>query len=295
MTTTSIPKANLTGKRKVKTVLGLAGTYSLWVVMVIFTLAPIYWMFSVSSRSPVQVFDKPKLLIDSFYWENYMKVFGDRVVMSYLTNSLIVSTSNAVLVTILGFMAAYAFTRFRLPGANNIFFWTITNRMGPPAAFILPLFLIMTQVAVVGDWNLFDTKLGLVLVYTLFNLPFAIWLLKGILEGIPVELDEAARVDRANRFQIIFQVIFPLAAPGLAITFILTWIFAWNEYLFAATLASANARTITTRLAEYVTSTGTNYGEMAAVAFIATLPAIVFIVFVQRYIVTGLTFGAVKG
>jgi multiple sugar transport system permease protein len=262
--------------------------------MTLFTLGPIYWMFSVSGRSPVQVFDKPTLFIDSFYWENYLNVFNDRVVRGYLINSLIVSTTNAALVTVLGFMAAYAMTRFKLPGSNNIFFWTITNRMGPPAAFILPLFLIMTQVAVFGDWMLFDTRTGLILIYTLFNLPFAIWLLKGILEGIPLELDEAALVDRASRFQVMTRIIAPLAAPGLAISFILTWIFAWNEYLFAATLSSANARTITTRLAEYVTTTGTNYGELAAVAFIATLPAIIFLVFVQRYIVTGLTFGAVK-
>lgn len=290
----SLRRVRPTRRGSLNFALGYAGTYVLWIFMALFTLVPIYWMFSVSARSPVQVFDAPTLVIESFYWENYAKVFGDQVVRNYLINSLVVSTSNAILVTILGFMAAYAFTRFRLPGSNNIFFWTITNRMGPPAAFILPLFLIMTQVAVVGDWNLFDTRLGLVLVYTLFNLPFAIWLLKGILEGIPTELDEAAIMDRANRFQVITKVIFPLVAPGLTITFILTWIFAWNEYLFAATLASANARTITTRLAEYVTSTGTNYGELAAVAFIATLPAILLVVFVQKYIVTGLTFGAVK-
>jgi multiple sugar transport system permease protein len=273
---------------------GLAGTYLLWSAMTVFTLGPIYWMFSVSSRSPVEVFDKPSLFIDSFYWQNYLEVFEDRVVRGYLINSLVVSTTNAVVVTVLGFMAAYAFTRFKLPGADSIFFWTITNRMGPPAAFILPLFLIMTQVAVAGDWMLFDTRIGLILIYCLFNLPFAIWLLKGILDGIPIELDEAALLDRASRFQVITKIIVPLSAPGLAITFILTWIFAWNEYLFAATLSAANARTITTRLAEYVTTTGTNYGELAAVAFIATLPAIIFLVFIQRYIVTGLTFGAVK-
>jgi len=289
MTTTKVKT-----RSSLKKTLGNVGTYVLWTFMVLFTLGPIYWMFSVSSRSPVQVFDKPTLFIESFYWQNYLNVFQDRVVRNYLINSLVVSTTNAVLVTVLGFLAAYALTRFKLPGSNNIFFWTITNRMGPPAAFILPLFLLMTQVAVFGDWMLFDTRTGLILIYTLFNLPFAIWLLKGILEGIPVELDEAALVDRANRFQVMTRIIAPLAAPGLAISFILTWIFAWNEYLFAATLSSANARTITTRLAEYVTTTGTNYGELAAVAFVATLPAIIFLVFVQRYIVTGLTFGAVK-
>jgi multiple sugar transport system permease protein len=118
--------------------------------------------------------------------------------------------------------------------------------------------------------------------------------MKGIVDGIPIELDEAAFVDGANRWTVLTRVITPLAAPGVAITFILSWIFAWNEYLFAISLTSVRARTITTGLAEFVTVTGTNWGEMAAVAMVSILPALIFLVFVQRYIVTGLTFGAVK-
>jgi multiple sugar transport system permease protein len=117
-----------------------------------------------------------------------------------------------------------------------------------------------------------------------------------MLDGIPLELDEAARVDGATTGQVLSHVILPLARPGLAVTFILTWIFAWNEYLFAATLtSSAGARTVTTALAEYVSVTGTNWGEMAAMAFLTTLPALVVLGFVQKHIVTGLTFGALKG
>jgi multiple sugar transport system permease protein len=115
-----------------------------------------------------------------------------------------------------------------------------------------------------------------------------------MIDGIPVELDEAAMVDGAGTGTILRRVIIPLAAPGLAITAILSWIFAWNEYLFAATLTSVNARTITTGLAEFVTVTGTNWGEMAAVATLTLIPSLIFISFVQRYIVLGLTFGAVK-
>jgi len=283
-----------TSQSRFTTIFSSISRYVLWSLLTIFTLGPIYWMFVVSSRSPVEVYDKPNLIIDSFYTENYSKVFQDRVVRNYMVNSLIVATTNATLVTILALFATYALTRWKLKGSDSIFFWTITNRMAPPAAFILPNFLIFTQVVKFGDFMLFDTKIGLILVYCLFNLPFAIWLLKGMLEGIPLELDEAALVDRASRMQILFKIIVPLAAPGLAITFILTWVFAWNEYLLAASLSSSYARTITTRLAEYVTTTGTNYGELAAVAIIATLPAIIFLTFIQKYIVTGLTFGAVK-
>jgi multiple sugar transport system permease protein len=216
------------------------------------------------------------------------------VFQRYLMNSVVVATANAVVVGALAVLATYALSRWRLGGADNIFFWTITNRMAPPAAFALPLFLLFTRVFRIGDWSLFDTRIGLILLYCVFNLPFAIWLMKGIMDGIPIELDEAALVDGANRPTVLWRIIVPLAAPGIAVTVILSWIFAWNEYLFAASLTSANARTITTGLAEFVTVTGTNWGEMAAVATISLLPALVFLVFVQRYIVMGLTFGAVK-
>lgn len=127
-----------------------------------------------------------------------------------------------------------------------------------------------------------------------FNLPFAIWLMKGIIDGIPIELDEAAFVDGATTWDVLLKIITPLAAPGMAITGILSWVFAWNEYLFAATLTSVEARTITTGLAEFVTVTGTNWGEMAAVSVLSLIPALFFLALVQKYIVMGLTFGAVK-
>jgi multiple sugar transport system permease protein len=251
-------------------------------------------MFVVSARSRVELFGAPTFLQTTFFAENYIKPLTDSTFQRYMMNSVIVATSNALLVSVLAVMATYALSRWRLQGDENVFFWTITNRMAPPAAFMLPLFLLFTRLIRVGDWSLFDTRIGLILLYCVFNLPFAIWLLKGIIDGIPVDLDEAAFVDGANTFTVLVRVIVPLAAPGIAISAILSWIFAWNEYLFAATLTSVNARTITTGLAEFVTVTGTNWGEMAAVAMVSLLPALVFLAFVQRYIVMGLTFGAVK-
>lgn len=278
----------------IRKILGWIGLYTLWISLSIFTILPIYWMFVVSSRSRVQLFDAPTLWIETFYWRNYEVTFTNPVLQRYMMNSIIVATGNALLISILALFATYGLSRWKLQGADSIFFWTITNRMAPPAAFLLPLFLLFTQWFKIGNSMLYDTRTGLILLYCIFNLPFAIWLMKGTMDSIPLELDEAARVDGANRFTVLRKVILPLAAPGMAITFILGWIFAWNEYLFAATLTSVNARTITTGLAEYVSVTGTNWGEMAALAFIATLPALIFLVFIQRYIVTGLTFGAVK-
>jgi len=262
--------------------------------MTVITLLPLYWMFIVSARSRVELFGAPSFIQTSFFSENYLKPLTDRTFQRYMMNSLIVATTNAVLVATLALTATYALSRWKLPGSDNIFFWTITNRMAPPAAFLLPLYLLFTRIFKVGDYKLYDTRPGLILLYCVFNLPFAIWLMKGIMDGIPVELDEAAFVDGASVWKVLWSVITPLAAPGIAITAILSWVFAWNEYLFAATLTSVQARTITTGLAEFVTVTGTNWGEMAAVACISLVPALLFLTFVQRYIVMGLTFGAVK-
>lgn len=266
-----------------------------WTVSSLVTLFPIYWMFIVSAKSRVELFGQPNFIIKTFFSENYIKTLTDPNFQKYMFNSIVVATSNALLVTTLALFATYALSRYKLSGKENIFFWTITNRMAPPAAFLLPLFLLYTQVFVLGDWKLFDTRTGLILLYCVFNLPFAIWTLRGVIDAIPSELDEAAYVDGAKTWQVLWHVILPLAKPGLAVTGILTWVFAWNEYLFAATLTSVHARTITTGLAEFVTVTGTNWGQMAATAMLTLLPAIIFLSLVQKHIVAGLTFGAVKG
>jgi len=275
--------------------LGRAGVYVVWIIATILVLLPIYWMFIVSARSRVELFDTPSFIQTTFFAENYIKPLSDPTFQRYLANSLIIASCNALLVTVLALLATYALSRWRLKGEGSIFFWTISNRMAPPAAFMLPLFLLFTRVLKIGTFSFFDTQIGLILLYCIFNLPFAIWLLKGIVDGIPVELDEAALVDGASLFTVLTKIIVPLAAPGIAICAVLTWVFAWNEYLFAATLTSVNARTVTTGLAEFVTVTGTNWGQMAALSMISMLPALIFLVFVQRYIVVGLTFGAVKG
>lgn len=270
-------------------------SFLFWCGASFITLFPIYWMFVISAKSRADLFGRPSLLIDSLYWDNYLATLQDPVFQHYMLNSIIVATCNSLLVTTMALLATYALSRFPLVGKENIFFWTITNRMAPPAVFLLPLFLLYTQAFTIGEWKLYDTRIGLILLYCVFNLPFAIWILRGIIDAIPKELDEAAMVDGANLWQILTRVILPVARPGLAVTAILTWVFAWNEYLFAATLTSVHARTITTGLAEFVTVTGTNWGLMAATAMLTLIPAVVFLGLVQRHIVAGLTFGAVKG
>jgi ABC-type glycerol-3-phosphate transport system permease component len=266
-----------------------------WTLVSLLTLFPIYWLFVISVKPVVQLFSTPELILSDPFWGNYSKVWNDRLLRSYMMNSIIISTGNAVLCTVLGFFACYALSRFKMAGKESIFFWTITNRMAPPAVFLLPLFLLMTQVYVVGDWRMLDTRIGMILVYCTFNLPFAIWTLRPTIEGIPKELDEAAFVDGASSWKVITEIVFPLCRPGLAVTLMLTWVFAWNEYLLAATLTNFNARTLTTGLSEYVTSTGTAWGIMATISVFTLFPALIVFSLVQKHIVAGLTFGAVKG
>ncbi len=267
----------------------------MWTLLSIFTLFPIYWLFVISVKPSIELFSTPSLLLTSIDWSNYVKVMNDETLRGYMLNSLIISSGNAVLVTTLGFFACYALTRFDMKAKESIFFWTITNRMAPPAVFLLPLYLLLTQVYKIGDFSLADTRIGMILVYCTFNLPFAIWTLRPTLEGIPRELDEAAVVDGASTWRVIYDIIFPLARPGVAVTLILTWVFAWNEYLLAATLTNFNARTLTTGLSEYVTTTGTAWGIMAAISVFTLIPALIVFGMVQKHIVAGLTFGAVKG
>ena len=266
-----------------------------WVIVSFLTLFPIYWLFVISVKPAVQLFSTPDLLVSDPFWGNDTKVWGDRLLRSYMLNSIIISSGNAVLCTSLGFFSCYALSRFNMSGKESIFFWTITNRMAPPAVFLLPLFLLMTQVYTVGEWRLLDTRIGMILVYCTFNLPFAIWTLRPTVDGIPKELDEAAFVDGASSWKVITEIVFPLCRPGLAVTLILTWVFAWNEYLLAATLTNFNARTLTTGLSEYVTTTGTEWGIMAAISVFTLIPALLVFGVVQKHIVAGLTFGAVKG
>jgi len=262
--------------------------YLVCILLTIITLFPIYWMVIISLRSKLEIFTGPKLYQTSIFADNYYRPLFKDIYGKFLINSLIISTGNTGLVLLLAMFAAYAFSRFRIFGSGTLFFWTITNRMAPPAAFILPFFLMFTKI------RLIDTHIGLILLYCIFNLPFAIWLLKGMIDVIPKELDEVAAIDGCSILGTIWHVILPVAKPGLAVTAMMIWIFSWNEYLFASIMTSMKARTITTGLAEFVTVIGTNWGEMAAVSVVCLLPAVIFLGYIQKYIITGLTFGAVK-
>ena len=253
-------------------------------------ILPMYWTFAVSVRSRAQIFSGQRnLLLDptSLNWDNYATILLEQGYIDFVINSLIVATGNTVLVMVLAVPAAYAF-RLGLRGSKDIFFWILTNRMAPPVVFLLPIFFLVSGLGLTGSY------VGLILVYCLFNLPFAIWLLHGIMKGIPREVDEAVYVDGGNDIDVLLEVIIPLSKPGIAVGSLLVWLFAWNHYVFTILLTSGETATITNGIAQFFTTVGTAWGQLAAATMITMLPGLVLAAIVQKHIVTGLTFGAVK-
>lgn len=258
--------------------------------VVVGILLPIYWTFAVSVRSRREIFSgSSNLLLDptSIDFSNYALVLFEQGYLELAVNSLIVATGNTILVMILAIPAAYAF-RLGLRGSKDIFFWILTNRMAPPVVFLLPVFFLLSEGGLTG------TYIGLILVYCLFNLPFAIWLLYGIMKGIPEEVDEAVYVDGGNDVDVLLEVIVPLSKPGIAVGGLLVWLFAWNHYVFTILLTSGDTATLTNGIAQFLTSVGTNWGQLAAATMVTMIPGLILAAFVQKHIVTGLTFGAVK-
>ena len=206
--------------------------------------------------------------------------------------SAIVAVLSTICAIVLGTLAAYALARFRLPRKLNmrLALWILSTRMFPPIVTAVPLFLLMSDV------RLLDTMASLVIVYTAFNLPFVVWMMRGFFQEIPRELEEAARVDGDSRLGALVRVILPLAVPGLAATAVFCLIISWNEFLFALTLTQTDAAmTLPVGIAGRVTQYEIEWGVMSAAGVVAMIPILLFALSVQRYLVRGLSLGAVKG
>ena len=258
-------------------------------VLLIVTLFPIYWTFITSLKTRGEIWTGVTYFPGEITGVNYINAFIEGPHFSYLVNSLVIASVNTLLVLLFALPAAYVFSRHKVPGHKHLFFWLITNRMAAPAIFVLPLFIMATT------FGILDTHPVLIVTYLLFNLPFAIWLLKGMIDAIPKEVDDAASVDGCSIWGIFRHVIIPLAKPGIVVTGLLVWLFAWNEYIFASILTGTRVQTITLGLYTFVTKEGLNYGGMAAVTMVCLIPPILLLLLVQRHIVRGLTFGAVGG
>jgi len=269
----------------------LALRLALLALALVITLLPVYWMAITSLKTQVEVFASPPTFVPQRPTsENYVSLFANRNMGAYLLNSLIVVGASVLLALVVGSLAAYALARFRMGRLNDrLSFLVLSPLMIPPIAIVVPIFLILQQV------GLLNKHLGLILVYTAFNLPFVVWMMRSFFQEVPIDLEEAAMVDGASRLSAFWHIMLPLAAPGLVATAIFAIIVTYNEFFFALTLTSTPAAaTLPVGTAALIGKTQTLFGEMAAAGVVATAPIVFFALLVQRHLVRGLTMGAVK-
>ena len=210
-------------------------------------------------------------------------------ILFYMKNSTIIAVCSTLLTILISIPATYSFARYRFRYKEGVAYGFLFLQMVPGISIVFALFFIA------GSLNLSDTHIFLIVVYLLWNVPYAIWMMRGFVEGIPVELEESAMVDGASRFKAFRLITLPLMAGGIAATAILIFIGVWNEFSVAFFLTSTEARTMPTTIAFFMTHSGIKWGPMFATATIGTLPVVIFALLVRRYFISALTFGAVKG
>jgi multiple sugar transport system permease protein len=220
--------------------------------------------------------------------ENYIKVLTRDAYRYYLLNSAIIGVL-VVLVTVpIGAMAAYAMARFQFRGKDNLFFFVLSTRMGPPVAIALPLFLLMIRI------ELIDTKVGMILVYTFMNLGLCIWMCRGFFEDLPKEVEEAAMLDGLDHWGVLLRIAIPLAMGGLVATAILVFLFTWNEFFFASILTRDDAKPFTVHLPSYFGNRRIRWGPLSAASFMGAIVPVTLAWIARRYLVEGFTFGTVR-
>ncbi len=275
-----------------------------WLVVAIFFF-PIYYWFTIAFRVEKEIFELPPLIFDwTFSGKSFEEVFGISLgydsgqrtlagggnfyMMPRLWDSIVVAVCSTALSISVATFASYALSRMRFAGQHHFVFWILSTRMMPPVAVAIPMFFIYKQ------FGLLDTYTGIILVHALMNLPLAVLLLKSFFDDIPMEIDEAALIDGASRWLIFRKIVAPMAIGGVAATAVLCFIFSWTEFLFVLTLTQTGLKTVPVVASTFVTSTGTAWGNMAALGVGAMIPAFIFILMVQKNLVRGLTLGSLK-
>lgn len=286
MSTASLPASPLErGTKKARVVV--------WIVLavgLVWTLVPLLWMFSSSFKSSTDVTSASPKLFFAPTFDNYLNLFtGANNLTPYLWHSVVAAGLSAALAVAIGALAGYGLAKTQMRGKKHLSFWIISTRMAPIAAVVLPLFLIFRQL------GLIDSIPGLVLAYLTFDLPFAIWLMSAFFADLPPSLEESALVAGCSRWQAFWQVILPLTKSGLVTTFVLCLVFAWNDYAFALVFSGPNSQTLPIAASQLVTQTGIDWGQLCAIGTFVVVPMMLAGLAVRRWLVTGLTLGAVTG
>lgn len=265
------------------------------VLLIAFSLIPLAWMLSTSLKSQFAALQQPPRWIPAHPTLDQYKLLlsptgqiGTKF-LRFFYNSMLVSLATTILGVIIAVPAAYAFSRFRFPGRDALFFAVLARNMFPGVVFLIPLFLLMKRLHLVGNYG------SLILTYLTFGLPLSIWLLKGFFDNIPEELERAARIDGATRFRAFWQIIMPLSSPGIIATSIFTFIQAWNEYVYARTFLNRDVLlTLQPGLQKFFGEFATNWPGLMAAQFVSSVPVVVLFLVLQRYFVRALAEGATK-
>jgi multiple sugar transport system permease protein len=277
--------------------------YAVLVTLIVMSAGPIMLMLAASFKLNIDIMSENSSLLFMPTLRNYQVALCDFLPFAVegldrcdptfgraLVNSLVVALTATALTLTLGCMAAYALVRFRFMGRDAVSLATLVMRMVPPAVLLVPVFGIWTY-----QFHLDGTRAGLILVYVAMNLPFVIWILQSFIVQVPIQLEEAARMDGAGPFQIFFLVVLPLIKPGLAAAAIFTFRVAWNEFLLGNVLADRDSRTVPVTIVNSLTEYDIDWGVIMATGMLLAIPPIIFTFVASRQIITGMTAGAVKG
>ena len=254
----------------------------------LFFVFPIYWLFMISLKTAEEIYSFPTQMVsEPLQFGNYAVLFKDGDATT-VWNSLVVAGISTVIAMFLGTICAYSLARFKT-GGEHLANWIISQRMVPPIAVVFPIFLLYVWLGLV------DTYIGLILLYTAFNLPYVIWMMRGYVLDIPRALEEAALVDGYTRWQVMWKVVFPMCRAGLFATAIFTFVFAWNDFIFALVLTRTEVTTYTVQVTHYFGGQSNFWAKISAMSVLGTLPIFIVVGFMQRYLVRGISLGAVKG
>jgi multiple sugar transport system permease protein len=221
--------------------------------------------------------------------DNYRKVFSTLKFFVYFKNSIIICVFSTAVSLITGSLAAYTISRVKNKFTGQVAFWILTQRMLPAIAVLIPIYLVMSRFA------LLDTFPGMIIVYSVLNLPYVVWMTKGFFDDIPIELDESAMLDGCTKVKIIFGIVYPIAKPGLFATGVFVFVLSWSEFIFALILSSMQTKTLPVAISSFVTDTGIEWNSMAAAGSVLIIPLTIMFFFIQKSLIRGLSFGAVKG
>ena len=257
--------------------------------VLVWTLFPIYWITAASFKTELLLYARPPAWRFTPILDNYARVLTNIPFVQYLQNSLVIAVETTIGSLVLGTLAGYGFARYRFRLSQTVRFLVLVMRMAPRMVLVVPYYLMMQRL------GLLDTYTGLVIAYVSFALPFSIWLLIGFFADVPLDVEEAAMIDGCSPLGVLLRIVIPIAAPGLVVAAIFAFLVSWNEFLFALILSGVEAKTLPVVIAGLNTDAGPLYGEMSAAAVMVMLPNIALTLGLQRYLVKGLTLGAVKG